>query len=299
MSGLARLKVALSAPARVDYDPASLGIAAHYVSIRLENRGPEPIPVTHLHASFSCARQGVAFPCNAHVGQTADAIEPARIDPGQSFAYERRLDCEMPLPGRYDVTVWIHPGEGEDEHEARGGGASLATPEPDTRAGQGVYAGSFDLDVVAADGNEPHAVPSRPGLFAIMIAATTAAPMKPADWVRGGYRAVVALINGGNRPIAVGPAYVSIVVFKRGESTPCTGKREPLEAPPDLRPGMLYTARVPVTCAPKVEGQYEIVGRLKLEPMTDVEIGRIGLLVTENPYFQLTPRSPFEPWSAP
>jgi hypothetical protein len=276
LGSLSDLRATLRAPARLAYDPQSLGAARQFVSISLENVGDRGVPVAHLHASFATTRDGVAFPCNAHVHGPIGAIEPLRLDAGQSFTFERALDCTMPLPGRYDVRVWIH-GAG---HEETG-----------DRPGAGVFVGSFSVDLTA-NGDAPHPVVSHVGLYAMMTGAPTSPPMTADAWAKGGYRVVVALVNGTQQPMAVGPCRLSLLLFRQGAPLPCTGRQERLDEPDTLAPGGVYIVRVPVTCAPAEEGRYQIIGRLAVGSAADAEIGRVGLLVTESPDFLFMPVQP-------
>ncbi len=277
---LSGLRASIRAPSHFDYDPQSLGAAAHFVSIHIENVGSRAVPIADLHASFATTREGVAFPCNTHVRAPAGALEPVLLYPAQSTTFERLLDCSMPLPGHYEVRVRIHTGERESEV----GGSQ----------GAGVFVGAFAVDVVA-NGNVPRPVSSRVGLYAEMTGAPTAPPMPADAWAKGGYRVVVALMNGSDHSVAVGPAHVSMLVFKQGSALPCTGQRQHLAEPDSLKPGAVHVERVPVTCAPTEEGRYEIVGRLAVGNEQEVEIGRVGLLVTQSPYFLFTPERPNDP----
>jgi len=271
---LSDVRASLRAPPRFAYDAQSLGVAGQFVSIRLENVTGRVVPIDHLHAAFSATREGVAFACNTHVRAGAGAIEPARLEPGQSVTFERLLDCTMPLPGRYDVRVWIHAAD-RDESER-------------DRAGIGLFAGSFQVDVTP-NGNIPRPVSSRAGLYALMTGASTAPPMPADAWAKGGYEVVVALINASNRAVAVGPSHASLLVFKTGAPLPCAGRQERLAEPETLAPGGVRVTRVPVECAPTEEGHYEIVGRFAVGNAPEEEIGRVGLLVTQSPYFLFTP----------
>ncbi|HEY8090759.1 MAG TPA: hypothetical protein VIF09_23015 [Polyangiaceae bacterium] len=270
---LSTLRASLHGPARLDYEPRSLGVAGQFVSIRVENTGAGTVPIPHLHASFAATREDVAFPCNVHVAGAQGAIEPPRLDPGQSFTFERLLDCAMTLPGRYDVRVWMHV---DREKENLGD------------AGVGAFVGSLAIEVMANAGNAPHALPAHPGLYALMTGAPTAPPMTADAWARGDYQVVVALVNGGREPVPVGPARVSLLVFKQGAGLPCAGQ-EDLQQPASLAPGRAHVVRVPVTCAPTREGHYELVGRLSLGGEAQTEIGRVGLLVTQDATFQFMP----------
>jgi hypothetical protein len=275
---LSNARTALRGPTRLDYDPRSLGVAGQFVAIRIENAGTWRLPVGHLHAAFAATREGVAFPCNAHAAKLTGAIEPSELGPGQAFTFERLLDCTMPLPGHYDVQVQLHAGDREsaDPREVR----------------PSFFVGSFGVDVAAAEGSAPRPIPGHVGLYALMIGAPSAPPMTSDAWTKGGYRVTVVLVNGSDRPVTVGPARMAMLVFKRGESLPCTGRQENLDEPATLAPGSIHLARLPVSCAPASEGQYEIVGRLVLGAGPEVEIGHVGLLVTASPYFLFTPEWP-------
>jgi hypothetical protein len=265
---LSELRASLHVPARVDFDPQSLGIARHFVSIRLENTGTHDVLVDHLHATFSAVRDGVAFQCNAHVRGAEGAIEPSHLAPGQSFTLERALDCTMPLPGRYELRVWIHHAELEGQERSRPGG--------------GVYVGASPVEIVAQN-NAPLAVPSHPGLYALLTGATVSAPMPSDAWMKGGYQVAVALVNGGPAPATLDSARVSLLVFKEGAGLPCAGREQPLDEPDVLAPGEVHVVRVPVTCAPTEPGRYTIVGRFVMGSGPQLEIGRVGLLAIRNP----------------
>jgi len=176
------LRASLGAPARVTYDPWSLGVAGQFVSIHLENIGARVVPIAQLHATFSSTREGIAFPCNAHVSRAVGAIEPSHL--------------------------------------------------------------------------------------------------------------AVALVNGSGRPILVGPSRISLLIFKQGAALPCTGRQQRLDEPDTLASGAVHVVRVPVTCAPTEEGRYEIVGHLAIGDAAEVEIGRVGLLVTHGPDFLFAPDWP-------
>src|SRR5208283_2075780 len=112
---LSDLRGSVSGPARLAYDPQSLGVAGQFVSIRVENTGSRVLPLAQLHASFATTREGVAFPCNTHVRGSAGALEPIQLRPAQSATFERLLDCRMPLPGHYEVRVGIHTADRDSE----------------------------------------------------------------------------------------------------------------------------------------------------------------------------------------
>jgi hypothetical protein len=266
-------------PGNLEYDPHSLGIAGKFVGLLLENPGPSAVALPRLHASFRAVREGVAFPCNAHVGApAAGPAEPSWLGPGQSFAFERLLDCTMPLTGHYDVSVWIHPATGE-----------LADHGPPQGA---VFVGSFGVDLTARSGQAPRPVPGHPGLYALVTGASTAAPMTEEAWSKGAYQVALALVNGSSRTVSLGGARMQLLVVKRGAKLPCAGRVEPLAEPATLAPGEVHVVHVPVTCVPAGEGQYEVTGRLSIGGEPAITVGRFGLLVTGNPYLLYTPMWP-------
>lgn len=263
---LSTLRASLRGPVHLDYSPQSLGPVGAFVAIRVQNVGERAVGVGHLHASFEATRDGVAFGCNTHVDRAEGVVEPTQLGPSQTFTFERLLDCAMPLPGRYDVRVWMHVGE-----EGRG-----------AREGQpGVFVGSLEVEVEGKGGNVPRPVPSRNGLYALMMGAPAARPMTAVEWGRCNYRVVVALVNGGHGVVQVGSAHMTVLEFRKRTPVPCAGRREEIDEPATLAPGAIHLSRVPVACAPTQEGQYDLVGRFALDGGEEIEIGRIGLLVTE------------------
>jgi len=271
---LSSLQSSVRGPARLDYNPQSLGPVGSFVSIRLQNVGQRAVALGRLHASFEATRDGVAFGCNSHVDRREGAIEPTQLAPSQAFTFERLLDCAMPLPGRYDVRVWMHPGDREDSR---------------------TFVGSLQVDVEGKDGNVPRPVPPRAGLYALMMGAPAVRPMTEVEWTQCSYRVVLALVNGGHDVVRVGPAYLAVLEFRRGTPVPCAGRRQQVDEPAVLAPGAIHLVRVPVACAPTREGQYDLVGRFALDGGQEIEIGRVGLLVTETLNYVFSTPEPARP----
>jgi hypothetical protein len=289
---LSNLVPSLHGPSRIVYDPQALGPPGRFVSIHLENTSKRVVSLSHVHATFTATRDDVSFPCNAHVGDNAGAIEPRNLKPGQSATIERLLDCAMPLPGHYDVRVWIH-----SDREEGGGppcrvfGGSY-TEDEGCRPGADVYVGSLQVDVVAA-GTAPQPVAARQGLFAVIVGPTVTPPIPAEAWAEGRYRVALVLVNGTDRPLPVGPSRLSLLVFREGSaSPPCGGEDQPLDVPNVLAPGAVQILLVPVTCAPAEEGRYRIVGRLAIGDEEGSEIGELRLLVTKDPYLRFEPIGP-------
>jgi hypothetical protein len=252
----------VKAPSSIPYDPAALGVGGRYVSIRVRNLSRRAAKVEGLTTSFSATREGVSFPCREHVGGSPSMREPATLDPGEEHTFERPLDCTMPLPGRYDVKVFV---------------GFAPSPARD-------LAGEITTELVATNHRVPHPQPGHEGLYALMTGGPVTRPLSPEAWKRGDYNVVVALINGGKLPVSLAPARVAFEVFKKGSPLPCSGAAEPLDVPKTLAPGMVHIARAPVACAPSGEGEFEIVGHLALGGTNErAEIGRLGLKVTREP----------------
>jgi hypothetical protein len=250
------------APSRVPYDATALGLGGHAVAIRLTNPGTEPVRVDRLRVAFTATREGVAFRCKEHVGGSMQTREPASLRGGETFTFERDLDCTMPLPGHYDVS------------------AAWQLSDRD-RTGS---LGTFSIDLVAGKGNLPVPYPARAGLHALMIGNRETRPLTDDAWARGDYRVVLALINGGRQPVEVGPGRLAFLVYKEGSPLPCSGQAEDVALPAALAPGAVHVVRAPVACAPSEEGRYRIIGRFSLVAVGDeIDIGRIPLRVTRDP----------------
>jgi hypothetical protein len=260
-------RLSLRAPSRVTYDPQALGASGAFVTVVLQNVGACTANVPRLHASFAASRDGVAFRCNAHVGAPVGAMEPSWLGPGQSFSFERLLDCSMPLTGRYEVTVAVHPVE--DEAGAQG------APQP-----AGTFAGSFAVDVVAHDGEAPHPLPACPGLYALMTGASTAPPYSAGVSTAGRYSLVLARVNAANREAVVGPARLSLAVSRDGTPISCPAGQSVPVPPATLEAGAINVDRVPLPCEPLPEGRYGIVGTLALGGGDAIEIGHVEVVVT-------------------
>lgn len=100
-----------------------------------------------FHVAFSATRRpaDVRFPCSEQAGRTFYEHEPSVVAPGESFDYERAIDCALSLPGTYDVVV-----------SARVEGSPWERID------------AFPLRLVASGESAPRAHPSRPGLWATM-----------------------------------------------------------------------------------------------------------------------------------
>lgn len=269
--------ISVTAPRSVPYDARSVGASGTFVSVHVSNRREQPVALPRLYARFTASRRGVSFPCGPPASDD-EQREPTVLAPGQSRTLERPIHCEMPLPGIYQV------GAASSGYAMRGAER---------------FEGVQPIEVEAYGSESPQAVRAWPGAYALLTGPPFVVPMRAEAWARGDYRGLVALINGSAQPVSIGNAQLEVSVFKLGSPLPCNGGRQPVEAPAVLGPGSTYLARLPLTCAPSSEGQYEIVGRLVLTDRTSIEIGRVGLLVTTTPYVLFTPDWPLPSHAMP
>jgi hypothetical protein len=167
----------------------------------------------------------------------------------------------MPLPGRYDIAAY--------------GAVNDA-------GGRSALIGQFPLDV-AYSATAPRPYPSRPGLYVAMVGEHSTRPLSPEAWARGDYHVVLAVVNGSNRPARVDSARLGLLTYRKGSSLPCSGQAESIQLPAALLPGSTSIVRLPLSCAPSEEGQYEIVGRFALGGGEDIEVGCVSLRVTLAP----------------
>jgi hypothetical protein len=257
------VRVVIDAPSGLEYVVDALAAVRESVSVRLANRGTTAVEVGLLRVEFSATRNGVSFPCKKYVGAPVGSREPRVLAPGQSLRVERDLDCMMPLPGHYDVSVYIG-----------------LTAEPENRDAS---VGAFTLDV-ESKGPAPRPYPSRPGLYVAMVGDRAARPLSQEAWARGDYHVVLAVVNGSNRPVRVGSGRLAFLTYRKGSRLPCSGQAASLVLPAELAPGAMSTVREPLACAPSEEGQYEVIGRLTFgDPTEEVEVGRVSLKVTRYP----------------
>jgi hypothetical protein len=255
------------APASAPYDARSLGPSGRFVEVHVRNEGERVVPVAGLDVTFSTSRGGVVFPCSARSASGLDQRLPATLAPGASLELERELGCTMPLPGVYQVEVFVHT---EAAPAAR-------------------RVGAFKLELLAG-ANVPRPL-GEAGLFGLITGSRATPPLTPKAWTEGDYHVVLALINDSKRTIPLGPAKLSFVVYKKGSPYPCTSEAKPLSLPEQLASGAVYTAQLPISCAPSEEGQYEVSGRFSMNGSEEIEIGRLGLHVTSNPLL-FTPLPP-------
>jgi hypothetical protein len=255
----AGLRVQILLPERADYVASSLGAKQPRVLIRIGNGGATSARVAPLVATFEAKRDGVSLRCAEHADPPIGVREAGELAPGQETSVARELDCAMPLPGTYEITATVRVGSGEQTWTSR---RALT---------------------IAATGPVPRVVPGT-ALHVLITGPRATRAMPPDAWARPENAAVVAFINGGPTPLALGQVKLGFSVFKRGTDIPCAGQTEPVALPAALPGFGIVVARAPITCAPSEQGDYLIVGRLQTEQHPEeVDIGRFALRVTQNP----------------
>jgi len=249
-----RLRVEVKAPERVAYDPRSLGPVMRLVTIRISNAGGGVLRLEGVSFSFSATRDGVPFPCSSVVGSATALREASNLAAGESTEVERVIDCKLLLAGTYAISL----------------------------AANGERVAAFKMDV-NDEGDAPRPYPGRPGLFLRLTGGPIVRPSNAAVPKPSEYPLVVAVINGGSKPIRGGAARLALSVCRQMVSLPCVNETVRIALPETLEPGTVQTVDVPSAGAPRREGDYSIDGRITLDDETDgVPIGRVCLKITRD-----------------
>lgn len=253
----------LRSPSRVRWTATTLGPAKPTLAIVIANRGAAPLDVSDLHVHLEAVREGVSFRCAKEVGPPSSVREPQILAPGTTFAFERALDCALPLVGSYAVRVAVSFGR-----------ADWAAPR-EVRA--------FTIRVFSTPEVAPRNVDPIPGLWG----AIGAGAVLFGDSGQGSGRIVVALVNGGRVPLELPRFRLALQVFRVGAPIPCEDEPTDLGAPAVLGAGASYREALEVSClglgAP---GKYDVVARLQIGGGTDgraVELGRLRVEITGDP----------------
>ena len=251
------------------YRVSALGVAGHHVGISLQNTTHGYVELGELRVTFSARREGVPFPCRPLVGAAGGEREPSRLLPFEGHVFERDLDCQLTLPGRYTIGVQL----------TLGGGAPIALPE-------------LPIDVEPRGGRAPQQHPGVPGLWAMTAGDKNARPLSAEGFARGGYAVVIALVNGGPRPLPLRGARVLFRVTRVGTPLPCMDEPVSLKAPLALAPGESHFERIPVTCVMNKPGTYDIDSALVVDPdPRELPMGRTRVTVGADPNVIFPPRA--------
>ncbi|MEI7891810.1 MAG: hypothetical protein WCI05_01895 [Myxococcales bacterium] len=256
-------------PSTARYQPEVIGTGALGITVRISNAGTRPVAVDRFEMSFETTREGVAFPCREISLGAGKPRDPNVLSPGQSHRFERALHCRMPIPGMYEVRVFVKflgPSETRD------------------------LAGTFRLDLVAGQSRTPHPIPSLPGLHVGMVGKTAVPPMPADAWERGDYSLRVGFINGTGGPVALRAGRLVVDILRDGVSVPCPMelRSRGVEAKAEINSGEATLVSLPVRCDLGREGTYVLLVRFETANGADT-VGQLAVRVTSEP----TPAYPY------
>lgn len=264
------VNVEVRAPLRARFDP-SIGAAARpSLGVVVTNRTSAPVDVSDLRVHLEAAREGVEFRCAKEVGPQMGDREPSSLAPGESYVFDRDLDCALPLVGAYAVRVAVSFGEGP-----------FRTPR-EVRA--------FTLTVTALPKVEPHEIEGLPGLWASIGSSNKIAG--GAERTFG--RTLLTIVNSTRKPIEVPRMRLALRVYRLGNPIPCEDKPITLGTPPVLGAGDTYSEPVEVSCLGlSVPGTYDVVAKLVVprgsEGDREIALGKLRVDVVTDPTIVVPP----------
>jgi hypothetical protein len=265
--------VEVRAPLRARYEPSLGGAAKPSLAVVVTNHSKQAVDVTDLRVHLEAAREGVEFHCAKDVGAQMGDREPSSIAPGESYVFDRDLDCALPLVGAYAVRVAVSFGEGP------------------FRAPREVRA--FTLTVTALPKVEPHEIEGLPGLWASMGSSNQIA----GGVGRGSGRTLLTLVNSSKKPIEVPRMRLAMRVYRLGNPIPCEDKPLVLGAPAVLGPGETYNEPIEVSCLGlSVAGTYDVAAKLVVprgsEGDREIALGKLRVDVVTDPTILIPPLQP-------
>lgn len=252
----------MRAPLRARYDPALGGAAKPSLAVVVTNRSAQPLDVSDLRVHLEATRQSVSFHCAKEVGPTLGEREPTTLAPGESFVFDRALDCALPLVGAYSVRVAVSFGNG-----------AFRTPR-DVEA--------FTMTVTALPKVEPREIEGLPGLWAALGANSL---------LGGGVghgRTLLTIVNATRSPIELPRMRLALRVYRLGNPIPCVDEPSNLGLPAVLGPGDAYDELVEVSCLGlAVPGTYDVAATLVVargsEGDREISLGRLRIDVVTDP----------------
>jgi hypothetical protein len=263
----------VTGPRIAPFQKSALGVGGYHATIKLTNTAALAVDVDDMGMTFSAARDGVPFPCREHPGGQPRVREPHQLLPGESFTYERDIDCATTLLGRYEVTANV--------------GFRGAAPE---------FAGSFPLDLVGGGASVPKPYPGRPALHVALAGESIVRGVPSAV----SYAPVVVLTNDSPQPILLGAVRVVLTLSTAaGARIGCqseNGKSNHVDvwknAPYTLAPGASQVVSVPMRCAAPGDGDYRVDGFVVLGdgPIEEgAPVGPVPLKITQDPALTVPP----------
>lgn len=265
--------VEVHAPLRARFEP-SLGAAAKpSLAVVVTNRSQKPLDVRRLRVQLEAAREGTPLHCAKDVGPQLGDREPSSLEAGESYVFDRDLDCALPLVGAYAVRVAVSFGEGP-----------FRTPR-EVRA--------FTLTVTALPKVEPREIEGLPGLWASMGSQSQLV----GGAGRGSGRTLLTLVNATRKPIEVPRMRLAMRVHRLGNPIPCEDAPIAVGAPAVLGPGDTYSEPVEVSCIGlSVAGTYDVVARLVVPRGADgdleIALGKLRVNVVTDPTLLIPPLAP-------
>ena len=264
------VSVDVRAPLRARYDPTLTGAARPSLAVVVTNRSARPLDVSDLRVHLEAARESVAFRCAKEVGAQPGEREPTTLAPGESFVFDRSLDCVLPLVGAYAVRVAVAFGSGP------------------LRIARDVQA--FTLTVAALPEVEPREIDGVPGLWAALGSNS-----KLAGGVgRGNGHTLLTIVNATRSPIELPHLRLAVRVYKVGNPIPCVDEPRDLALPAVLAPGDAHYELVEVSCLGlAVAGTYDVAARLLVRRGTEgdheIALGRLRIDVVTDPTLFIPP----------
>lgn len=253
-----QLRVAVFGPQKATYQSNTGGLGLVPVDVVLTNSGQTPADITGARIGFTARRDGVAYPCrDAGLLPSPDRRE---LLPGASVAYERSLDCVIPVLGSYDVDVFVRFGAGpfDKRNDA---------------------AGRLALDVSGSGTALPRPHPSLSALHLALVGETSVFPVPKEKRKEGeGYQVHAVFVNTGVTPMTLGPMHLSLRVASGKHHLACA--TEPFEVPQSttIEPGRTSKMDMPVACNLDVKGDYDVAAFVVLDDDASAEVVEMGRL---------------------
>jgi hypothetical protein len=262
-----RVDVTLQATTRATWNASTLGASKPSLRVVVTNGTSAPVDLSAFTVHLDAVRDATSFRCREEAREGAGAREPSVLAPGATFAFERTVDCALPLTGAYEVRVAVSFGSGEWRQP---------------RAIEG-----YTLRVASSGPDEPRALAAVPGLWAAIGASRS---MEEHGVGHG--RIALLLTNGSAEARAVPPMQLALSVYRSGTPIPCEDEPIAVHAPATLAAGDSHTQTFEVSCLGLHHpGHYDVVGRLRVQGGQEQEIGRLRVSIANDPSL-LTPAHP-------
>jgi len=254
-------EIEVKAPARIRWVSSRVGPTKPTLEIKIVNPLARPLDVRNVRVALAVAHRESELRCNVEVGPEPDAREPKTLAPGTSYAFERTLDCELPLVGTYDVRIETTYGEPPSVPAVR----------------------TFQLRVTAPAREKPQPLNGAPALYGAIGASSL---------VTGASRVAVAIVNASGRAVEPPDMHLVFRVYKKGGAVPCEDEPLTLRLPTILAAGASHQESLQVGCLGfGPPGTYEVVATAVVGGVAKnaTVIGRLWVDVTDDPSRRLPP----------